>query len=174
MGIERRFVVVHGEKLNVDGGLSNGFVKRLDKAIEALQKESCDLIIVSGGQTRKEFRSEAEIGAEYLRSNYFVSVLEERKSLTTVENIFNVARLIGENPEYVCAVSSWSRIPRLKYLYGKLCPEYSGEMEFASPLEITPILEFPKEIAHLAYNVFDLKEEASLMKYLRKTFRNGH
>ena len=174
MNLLGKIVIVHGQKLGDEGELKDGFVKRLDKSVEVLVENKCDFILVSGGRTRERFPSEAEVGADYLRKKYFIEVVEERQSLTTVDNVVCASKLIGQNPEFIYAISSRSKLPRLRFLYEKLYPEIYDKIDFVSSGEDSPIIEPLKEFLHLAYNRFDLHEESSAVRFLRKTLRNGH
>ena len=172
MALEGRIAIVHGQKFGRDGKLRDGFIKRLDKAYELFAEKKCDAILVSGGKTREKYASESEIGGNYLMEFPGVCPIEENQSLTTVENVICVSKIIWQNTEMVYAISSKKRLPRLKFLYESLCPEIREKIQFVNSEEKTSVLEFCKEFLNLAYNRIDLRENFFAARLFRKIFRN--
>ena len=59
--------VVLGYQLNLDGSMDNILVKRLNLALQLLEEENIDKVIVTGGRPKKEIEvSEAQRMYEYL------------------------------------------------------------------------------------------------------------
>lgn len=59
--------VVLGYQLNLDGSMDNILVKRLNLALQLLEEEKIDKVIVTGGRPKKEIEvSEAQRMYEYL------------------------------------------------------------------------------------------------------------
>lgn len=82
------YVIVLGARVN-DSGISKSLKKRLDKAIEYVEKNPDSILVLSGGQGEDEPISEAEAMEDYLLFNGIrkEQLILEKRSHSTVENI---------------------------------------------------------------------------------------
>lgn len=62
------YVVVLGAEVKPDGTLSKSLKRRLDRTLEFAEQNPGSVLVLSGGQGRKQPRSEAEFMADYLVS----------------------------------------------------------------------------------------------------------
>ncbi len=94
------YIIIHGSGLIGENQLSKLLQMRCDKAIEVFRKcNGKPVIIPSGGQGDDETISEAEAMEQYLLSQGIPSnhILKEDQSTTTMENLINSRKLIGED-----------------------------------------------------------------------------
>ena len=81
--------VVLGYQLNLDGSMDRILVKRLDLALQLLEEEKIDKVIVTGGRPKKEIEvSEAQRMYEYLLEHGVSpdKVIKEEKASSTFGN----------------------------------------------------------------------------------------
>jgi uncharacterized SAM-binding protein YcdF (DUF218 family) len=61
-------IIVLGHKLNRDGTCSDDFVERIRKGVELAQATPTSRLVITGGKTRKEFPSEADMALEHIKA----------------------------------------------------------------------------------------------------------
>ncbi len=167
-------VIIHGEKPKPSGSIHPAFLERLKKVIELSQKSPLDLIVVTGGKTRKGVESEAAIGCRYLKSRIQVPILKEDQSRTTIENINFTKKLLSSKIIFfkeIFVITSGKRIFRIKFLYRKLWPEEYGKMKFIPTKDFYPSFFYLYEALSLFLDMFDIKERF-LLGATKRFFRN--
>ncbi len=98
---------------------------RLDKAAEYLQSHPDTRVVVSGGRTRADSLSEAEVMERYLIQHGIapIRILREEHSSSTLENLKNskalIAALFPENPSLAAVTNEFHRF-RVKILARRL------------------------------------------------------
>src|SRR3989338_11250202 len=167
-----RILIVHGERPSSDKELHPAFEERLKLAALMCQKNNYDLLVITGGKTKKKFQSEAEIGRRFLEGKIHTPFLLEGRAVTSVENInFTKKLLQRQKIDSVDIITSQTRIFRLKYLYKKLWPEiYAvanlyGAKDFYSPFFVMG------ELIYDLYTHVDIQEKY-LARIAKRFFRN--
>jgi uncharacterized SAM-binding protein YcdF (DUF218 family) len=81
-----------------DGRPSPPFARRLDGALELYRAGCAEVIVVSGGRREGDRFSEGEAGVAYLAARGVprAALVVEGEARTTVENLRNVASLVGD------------------------------------------------------------------------------
>jgi len=164
-----KVVVVFGEKSIRSGEMHPAFKERLDRAV----KQKVDLIVITGGETKRNSDSEAKIGMRYIRGKTSTKVILEDKAKTTVENILFSKKLLERKKikvDKVIAISSNKRMFRLRYLYWRLWSEV--DVKFLGARDFYPFMFYLQEILYLIVNLFDPYEK-TIVRLTRKLFRNG-
>jgi hypothetical protein len=117
--------------------MSADFLFILKRAIQLVNDNAVNLIIVTGGVTREGYLSEAEVGAEYLWANVAVPVCMEIHSTTFAENVMFMRRQfrgIEKNLEEVYVIARASvtdkEDSRLRFLYRRFWPQAAAVAEF--------------------------------------------
>jgi hypothetical protein len=166
-------IIVHGEKPLSSGEIHPEFIRRLNQALEISKNAEIDLIIISGGQTRKNAKPEAEMGFDYLSPKTKTPILLEIKSKTTFENIIFTKNLL-ENREIDLAyiVSSKKRMFRIKYLYKLSWPQIFLKVRFIEVEDEYPSLFYLVELFYFFFAILD-REEKFFAKFSKIIFRNG-
>lgn len=178
----KHLLIVNGVQFKKDLAPHPEFIARLEKSISIIKEGHIDLVVVSGGSTRKNHISEAEFGANYIEKaiskHNSITILKEDKSHTTIENVKFTKILLDKSLsfntrdiEQITLVTTTGRLPRLRYIYKKLWPEIQGRTNYIiapySQDRILPILEF----LYLIYTKFDI-EEKNLARLAKKVLRN--
>lgn len=120
--IKSNFVIVLGCGIFQDGSLTLTLKKRLDAAIEYMNRFPYTICVVSGGKGPNEPFPEAQAMGEYLMSQGIDKdkILYEDKSTSTKENLLYSSKVISQNypdiEQTVALVSSDFHIFRIKFL----------------------------------------------------------
>jgi hypothetical protein len=169
----RNILLIHGEKPGRDNALHLAFKERLELALELIERNNYDLILVTGGQTRNFFPPESQIGYEYLRYKTRLPVIQENRSHTTVENILFCREVLSEYQiGHIDIITSKVRLRRFKYLYKRLWPELSDKCRIFGAKDSYFFLYPLVEIVYILYSFFDLKEKV-VPRLTKKIFRNA-
>lgn len=109
------FYIVLGKKLKKKSIITIELKKRLDKCISLYKQH--DIIMVCGGNIANEKHTEAYIMKKYLIDVGNIprkSIISENKSISTIENIENVYKIISTmDIKEFSIISSKSHIPRV-------------------------------------------------------------
>jgi uncharacterized SAM-binding protein YcdF (DUF218 family) len=172
--MQNNLIIVHGEKSLHDGSMHRAFKERLDKAIDLINQGNYEELLITGGCTRANVISEAEMGKQYLQDKTNLPIYLEDKSHTTIENIiFTHQHAKGhcEQINHAVIITSNVRIPRVRYLYKKFWPELFPRITFIGTKGHYPPYYFLVELLYWIYDIFDPKERY-LSKYTKHIFRN--
>jgi len=165
-------IIVHGEKSTSGGRMHPAFKSRLDACISIIKEKPVELIIITGGQTRKNVPTEAKLGFEYLKNKFNTPILLEEKARTTSENIRYSKVLVGHKSlEKIIVISSKKRMFRLKYLYWRLWPEVYSKIRFIKTKDFYSIFFYPLEFFYLIFAIIDPREKL-FARFTKKVFRS--
>lgn len=169
----KNIIIIHGEKLDRDGSMKFEFIQRLNISVGLIKQHFIDYIIITGGETRKNFPTEAETGFNYLFHKISVPIVLENKARTTVDNILFTKKII-ENEEInsVYVVSSKKRMIRIKLLYRILWPEILPKCSFVSAPDRYSMFFYVTEIIYLLLGIFDPYEKTFAF-ISKRLFRNA-
>ena len=125
-----RVIEVLGNRLEENGALPEQFKERIVVAVGQIREGWRNVIVLSGGQTRKEYLSEAEMALPYLYEcleEYCLAgaaqVLLEDKSRTTPENIVFLQTTLtakGIVPDELVVIGRESQIPKTVVMVGEV------------------------------------------------------
>ena len=134
------YLIILGHKLN-NNKPSNVLIERLECALKYLRSNNKTTIVLSGGITKNNSLSEAQVMKEYLIQNGINEnrIILEDKSIDTVENIANCLNYIDKNSKVVL-ISSNYHILRARMICNLLGLKVSCIGSY------TPIVEFIKHI----------------------------
>jgi uncharacterized SAM-binding protein YcdF (DUF218 family) len=167
------FLLIHGRKPARNKALHQAFEERLKLGLELAQRNCYDLILITGGQTSKQFPPESQIGYEYLKDKTGIPIIQEGQSHTTVENILKSRAILNQYQiGHVDIITSQTRLRRVKYLYKQLWPELSDHNTVFGASDSCFFLYPLVELVYLLYAFLDIKEEG-LSKLTKKIFRNA-
>ncbi|MBI2633254.1 MAG: YdcF family protein [Parcubacteria group bacterium] len=171
-----RIAIVHGEKSLASGALYPAFVARLEKVIELHNREPFNLIIITGGATRKNIHTEAEAGETYMRARINAPILLEKNARTTSENVRFSKELIGARApqtENTTVITSRKRMLRARYLYWRLwSTEMYKKIIFVPVRDYYPNSYYLIELFYLLFAIFDPYEK-SFARIAKIIFRNS-
>lgn len=122
----KNFFLVLGKKLRSDGSVSREFDRQLWKAGTYLLDDKNAILVISGGQTRKGYPSEAWVGSHSkgLAGISGLRIVLEKESKTTSENIrFVLEMLRHERIGTLTVITGAAHLPRTKLLFKRLWPE---------------------------------------------------
>lgn len=131
-----RIIILHTVKLDKQGNPHVNFTKRLDKLIEISNETVPDLIILSGGKTRKSYEAECEVGYKYLLENQFKfldKVELEKESKNTYESIVLIKgnyQIDKPQNSEIFVITSKTSLKRFKLLYKTLLPDIYNKIKF--------------------------------------------
>ena len=153
-------IILHGNKLLPDGSLSLDMKNRIAAMLNLINNDSFDLVIVTGGKTRKGFVSEAEAILDDIQNIISTQILLEDKSRTTYENIKYLKDYLDTNicDEYI-VITSKNSLRRFKYLYKKHLPEYFGKIRFVTANNENNLKTFIYECLLYVWQLFDPNEK---------------
>lgn len=134
-GIENPdYILVLGNKLN-DDKPSKALLARLEKAVELSEKYPKARIVVSGGLSKGNSKSEAEVMRSYLVEHGIAEdrIITEESSKNTRENMENSKDIIGDGKTVIVVTNSFhmlrslliARENKLGTVYG--CPVDNGQ-----------------------------------------------
>ncbi len=169
-----RIVIVHGEKPTKQGKMHIELQARLEKAIRIANSGKCDLIVVTGGQTRKNTFSEAKMAANYLRGKTKVPVLLEEKATSTSENVRFVKALVKKEDisiDSVIVIVRKSCLSKARYFYWHFWEEVYDKIGFIGALDTHTL--FYRLSMHILFllAVADPKEK-TIVRFLKILFKN--
>jgi hypothetical protein len=169
-----RIIIVHGEKPTRQGKMHIEFQARLEKAIRIANSGKCDLIVITGGKTRKNACSEAQMAAKYLSDKIRVPVFLEDKSSTTSENVRFAKTLIEKEKIFIDSVVVIVRkscVAKAEHFYRHFWKEAYEKASFIGALDTHTL--FYHLIAHFLFllAVADPKEK-TVFRIFKMIFRN--
>lgn len=165
--------VVHSVKLDPDGRPRPNYLNRLNAALILADDLEINKIIISGGQTREDFPSEAEIGRNYLHSQTNLPIVIEAESRTTIESVLKLKNHIDINHvRTLFVITSDYSLKRFKYLYQALYPESLSKLQFISTTDESGTKYKYAEKFYLAYSKL-FPKGGFIMKVTNAIFRNG-
>jgi uncharacterized SAM-binding protein YcdF (DUF218 family) len=169
-------IIVHGEKPLPSGKIHPEFTNRLILAEKVAKKNKIDLIIITGGKTRKNTRSEAVMGFDYLSNKTqktHAKIILEKDSKTTYENIIFTKKILkNQKIDHAYIISSKKRIFRMKYLYRLSWPKIFKNAEFLGAEDKYPVFFYLTELFYFVLAIFDRKELV-FARFSKLLFRNG-
>ncbi len=168
----KHVIIVHGEKPQKGCNPHPEFLRRLEKAVDIANHEEIDGIIVTGGATRKNCKTEAVFGAKYLQDRVSTKVFIEGCSHTTVENIRFTKKFLSDSYlKQVIVISSTKRMLRLKYLYKRIWPEIYGNIMFVGAHDSYGFYFYFLELVYFMYSILDITEYV-FPRLTKRWFRN--
>jgi len=169
--------ILHGNQLEETGEMSAEYMIRAVKALTSADLN--DTLIITGGVTRPGFKSEAEVGLNFINQQdhpVLPRILLEKRSTTTGENIRFVKELLeqhGLRPSKIFVYHRESALIKAKILYDQL---WSGHPE----LVFVPCLDNSGWVYKLrSYTLMPLLayvdpyEKNSLWRWFKRTKRNA-
>lgn len=181
MKINANVIIVLGYKLNADGSLHNEFIAKLDQALLELRAEPTSSLVITGGQTRLEYPSEAMVAKEYLKTRLATSeislldsILLEEQSLATADHPKYVRHLLRDHNIYlskVTIITSRFHVKRSKLIFDRLWPEISQVTTWVGTGKVT-ITDTSKEGILRSIFLID-PDSVTIMPFLKSIFRNG-
>jgi hypothetical protein len=166
-------IIVHGEKPLRSGGMHPAFRERLDEAVRLIHGNNFDMIVITGGRTRKNAPSESEMGRIYLQNKVSIPIIGENQARTTSENVrLSQVLLEDKNLNQVTVITSQKRIRRAQYLYARLWPEISDRIEFVAARDFYPCYYLLLEFLYRICAYLDPYEK-TFARLLKKVFRNS-
>lgn len=167
-----KLLIIHGEKPTRSGSIHPAFLSRLSTAVKLCHNNSYNLVVITGGQTRKNAPTEAAQGLEYLRSKINLPIILEEKARSTAENIIFTKKLLkGGKIASATIVTSQKRFWRTGYLYSRLWPELRGKTEIIGSPDPYPVFFLLREWLLFLFAVLNSKEKFCFLA--KKFFRNG-
>ncbi len=180
-----RVIIVLGTMLQKDGTVSEDFQERMRLGVGQVREGErwLNVVIISGGQTRAQYRPEAEVArsylVDYLRSvnlEHVVWVWTEGFSRTTPENIVfsQLLLMLGDIvPDELVIVGREGQIPKTVVIVSKV-------WEFGSPTKIfvagsdpaSPFMRFVDSVLFTALSYVDPHGTSFVYRLLKK-MRNG-
>src|SRR3989344_6074401 len=150
-------IIIHGEKHTRSGGLHPAYKNRLDKTIDYSRSHpGLEMIILTGGKTRRKCQSEAEAGREYLDGKVNAHLILEDRAKTTADNVVYSKKMMRPKDfERVIVITSRARMMRAKYLYARLWPEAKKKLEFVSSEDTYTVLRYVVEAVSLVGAMID-------------------
>lgn len=136
-------IIVLGSKNDEKGNLSPNSKNRVDRAIEELKKNPDYKLLLTGGFGKFNLTSKphAQYLKEYAREKGIKEddILGIIESGNTVEDAYLSKRILDKyNPKEVFVSTSNFHLPRAKFIFEKILPEYKlkflGSKENTSPL----------------------------------------
>lgn len=139
------------------GVIGRDFALRLEKVRTLHAKNPSSRIVVLGGRTGADGRTEANIGAEYLRTRGIPNtcVMLEDKSRNTVENLRQAQDILGTSlPDRVVLISSRYHLARTQVVAKSLgIPHTLCAAEERLYLNVPILLRFLQEAYYLHWIV---------------------
>ena len=167
-----RVAIVHGQMLLPDGSMDIGFRENLDMAIVLARREAIDLIVISGGKTRKDFLSEAVVGMKYLAGKVYIPVRTEEHSTSCAENVRFVRERFGSDGfKKIYVIARMPCMPRLKLLYRYFWEEAYAKAEFVGTKYRQDFFARVAECGFYFLAVLD-PEEKFFLRFPKMAFRN--
>lgn len=167
-------IIVHGEKPTSSGKIHPNFVERLKVAVKLAKKNSSALLIITGGKTRKNTPSEANMGKEFLKGKIKNKIILEPISKTTIENIKNTKKLVQENKikiDKLGIVNSEKRLFKTRCLYLRIWPEVKNKITFYPAKDFYPPIFSLWERLSFIVNILDINEQ-TIHLLTKKFFRS--
>jgi len=167
-----KILIIHGERPKRNQELHPAFEERLKLATILSGKNNYDLVVITGGKTKKKFRTEVEIGREFLEGKILTPFLLEECAVTSVENIkFTKKLLQNRKIDSADIITSETRIPRLKYLYKKLWPELYTKSQFYGAKDFYSPFFLLGEFIYYLYAHVDIQEKY-ISRITKRLFKN--
>lgn len=127
-----RVILVFGYKLLPSGNMGEEFRKRMEGALQLLERDTAALLVITGGRTRAGLPSEAAVAAREVPASEMWRVVLESKSKTISENVRFVRKLLKDaRIDSLTIVSSRAHEPRIRLLTKRLWPEVADKVRFA-------------------------------------------
>jgi len=169
-------ILVFGEKPLRSGQMNPELALRLDKAKDAISRGGADLLVISGGQTRKNAPTEAEMGQAYVSSTITIPVLLEKNAHSTSENIQFSKKLLAEQHitpiDRLTVITGRKRIWREKYLFRRLWAAMFHQTTFLPATDLHPFHYYGVELVYLLSAIVDPAEKF-IARLTKKIFRNA-
>lgn len=172
-----RLHIVHGNKSLSDGTLHPEYRERIVRALSRARMD--DVIVLTGGETRKGHPAEAVAAKAFLRENGYRSrsaVLLEAESLTTGDNIEMTRKMIETRDlefDVAFVYHRTSALPKTRVLYERLWPGI-GRMEFVPCRDTAPLYYRLLDRTLLVYLAhYDPHQVGPLFRFLKRMFRNA-
>jgi uncharacterized SAM-binding protein YcdF (DUF218 family) len=142
-------IIVLGSKNDEKGNLSPNSKNRVDRAIEELKKNPGFKLLLTGGFGK--FNPTDKPHAQYLKEYALEKgikeddILEIIKSGNTVEDAYLSKPILNKyNPKQVFVSTSNFHLPRAKFIFEKILPQYKlkflGSKESTSPLVLKKLI----------------------------------
>jgi hypothetical protein len=176
--MSQTIILVLGYKLNPDGTMAQVFKDQVDRAVAVANSDVSSLIVITGGQTRAGFPSEAETALRYITHTFPTfpteRVLLETAARSTSEHPKLIRSLLQDNGIDVSKIIVSTRafhVRRSRYLFRFHLPDMKDRLTFDAVGGV-PLAERLKEIILLAVAHVDPHDQW-LMPLLKYLFRNG-
>jgi hypothetical protein len=169
-------IIVFGEKPLRSGQMHPELKLRLNKALDIIKQTGGDLLIITGGQTRSNTQTEAEMGLAYVNNKTTTPILLEKNARSTSENIRYTKQLLSDNhlsaTENFSVVTGQKRIWREKYLFRKLWAEAFPRTTFYGATDLHSFWYYGVELPYFLFAIMD-PQERYLARLTKKVFRNS-
>jgi uncharacterized SAM-binding protein YcdF (DUF218 family) len=176
--IPTTIILVLGYKLNPDGKMTAIFKDQIKRALQVTQSDASSMIVITGGQTRAGFPSEAEAALNYINeiSPNFPRerILLETAARSTSEHPKLVRNLLVSNGISISHMVVNTRafhVRRSQYLFRFHWSEIENLVTFDGVGD-SPVSERLKEIILLGVAYVD-PHDRWLMPILKYFFRNS-
>ncbi|NTV22238.1 MAG: YdcF family protein [Candidatus Yonathbacteria bacterium] len=121
---EKTLVFVLGKQAYPDRSLSEEYVSSINMGVGILAADQGAVMLISGGHTRANMPSEAELALHYVPKEFHGRVFLEKESRSTMENMVFSKKLMGTREfERVILVTSMAHTPRSRMLMKKFWSE---------------------------------------------------
>jgi vancomycin permeability regulator SanA len=167
-------ILVLGHKLLPSGEASEEFQNRIRRGLELFAAENADWLVISGGKTRAEFSSEAQIGQRFIPFHLEWKTVLETQSRTTFDT-FRLTPAYLESMDIsvtaITVVTSAYHVPRAQRIMARLWPRAYACAKFDGVGSVSPWHWFTEKL-HLILLGID-PEGTWLVPVLAKGFRNA-
>lgn len=178
-------IVVLGNQLTADGQLVPCFKERLKAGFSELRHLPNALMVITGGQTRAGYASEAAVGLRYIMRHLLLNtqkeaalgarILLETEALSTSEHPRLVRKLLADRGvsalDFVF-VTSEHHVPRARRLFQKLWPNSQKQARWIGVVGHSTKRDWQRERLLRLLEILD-PQETWLMPWLKRRCRNG-
>lgn len=165
-------ILVFGEKPLPSGQMHPELGLRLEKAMEIINKDGADLLVISGGQTRHNAPSEAEMGQAYLGNKISIPILLEKNARSTSENIRFTRKLLADRRiDRLTVITGHKRLWRVKYLCRGLWADLYSRTTFIGATDLHSFWYYGAELVYFFFAIVDPAEKYAA-RLTKKIFRN--
>ncbi len=165
-----RVAIVLGKKLTPTGDPNGEYKRSLAIAEELLFAKAVDFIAISGGKTQAAFPAEADVGYHLLSPESQRVTILESSSLSGVENIVELRKLLGEDVHSSFMIMGHARLSRMRKVLKRFWKE--ADITCIGVQDDHPILERVKEaIISIIFGIDP--EQKHITALLKKMFRNA-
>ncbi len=174
----RPIILVLEYKLDRKGNCAPQFIERLKVAVTLAQSDKRSLLVITGGQTRAEFPSEAETAHQWIKRFYpelAPRVTCETEARSTAEHpqlIKKLLRILNINPRSITIVTNKVHVRRSEFLFRVHLPQWVNKIVFVRDVGQPKLSEGVIESILLLIAHID-PYERFILPCVKRIFRNG-